>query len=391
MIEFKPVHAEMGPFGHWSVDDKIFYVKRDALVYASRDPEAKIVYRYYDGLFRNFDRTKIGKLPLSTLYRTRAQQLREQYDHLTLYYSGGADSHNILMTFVNSGIKLDNVFVNWPKKTIGSSLYTPNTVDNSARNMLSEWDYSIKPTLDWLAANHPEVPIEVGDWSENIDEKYYVDDRFTDAAIYWGVGSLPRNQNVSRVSREEFDKGRRVASIFGMDKPCLFLHPDDVTVSMFFHDTAFQTATNCVGTFEPFYWTPYMPLLAYEMAYAMLQWYELHPDKRHYIRSHPMRTTREAMNEFNNELTRQICYPETWDGRFQSGKPYAGVRNDRDFWLFENPEFKRIVDRWRWTHTGFMQEIDSRFLDEKGGILPIRGILHHLGQFTQAHVDNSNI
>lgn len=51
------------------------------------------------------------KESMEELCYRRAQQLRDQYDYLILYYSGGADSKTILETFLKYNIPLDEVVV----------------------------------------------------------------------------------------------------------------------------------------------------------------------------------------------------------------------------------------------------------------------------------------
>lgn len=383
MIDFKSAHGSAGPWGHWTVGDRIFYVKREALEHASLFPTLAINYKWHDSVWEKFDRTRLGKTSMTDLYRIRAQQIRDRYDWVTLNYSGGSDSHNILVAFVKNNIKLDLVYVNWPMKTVNNrAVYTANSTDTSARNILSEWDYCIEPTLKWLAEHHPEIRIEIGDWSDDLSEKQYSDDNFLKASTYWGAGSLFRNLNESKVTREKVDQGLKVADLFGFDKPHLFLYPDDITVGMFFHDAAFQTATNATGTFEPFYWSPDLPELAFEMAYSNFQYYEANPQDRKYIRSSPMRVSREVTNEFNNELCRKICYADSWNAAtFQAGKPYAGVRTDRDAWLYELGDFSRLIESWTYHHQGFLSRINPKFFDEKGGLHPIRSKTFYLGTF----------
>lgn len=390
MIEFKPVKGLMGPFGHWHVKDKLFYTKREAFEYASTLPDASIVWRYYNEVFDGYDTQNLGKIPLQLLYPARAKQLRESYDWLTLNYSGGSDSHNILMTYINNGIKLDHVYVNWPMKTVDNkTVYVPNTADKSSRNLLSEWDYAIKPTLDWLKTEHPDILIEVGDWTQDLNEKQYREENFMRAATYWGAGSLFRNLNQSAVARKKVDAGLKVADIYGFDKPHLFLHPDNVTVSMFFHDVAFQTATNATGTFEPFYWTPHLPELAFEMAHVNFKWYNNNPKARKYLRTYPMKVSREIVNEYNNELCRKICYPHTWEiNKFQSGKPWQGIRTDRDFWIYKLPDFRRLVSAWQYHHGGFLDKINERYFDENGSLIPIRSQFYVIGKFDKPWVES---
>lgn len=383
MIEFKTVRGTMGPWGHWSVGENIFHVKKDALEFATKHLHLPVYYRWYNRVWDSFNRAKLGKVSLDELYRIRAEQLRQKYSWLTLHYSGGADSHNILYTFLKNKIKLDHIYINWPKKTVNNSaVYTANSVDQSAKNILSEWELCIVPTLKYLAQHHPEIQIEIGDWSENLTENHFKDESFIAASGFWGAGSLFRNLNESKVSKDKIDKGINAADMFGFDKPHLFLHPDNITVSMFFHDAAFQTSTNAVGAFEPFYWSPDLPELAYEMAYSNFQFYNAHPAERHYIRSGPMRVTKEICNEYNNTLSRKLCYSTSWDmNKFQAGKPYDGKRMDRDFWIYENKEFDRLVDVWQHNYQGFLSNISKTFFDHTGAVNPIRSKLFYLGTF----------
>lgn len=369
----------MGPWGTWVAGEHSFHSKRDALIFASRTNVPKVEFRWYDQVWAGYDTKNLGRIDLDALYLQRAQQLRDTYDHLCLYYSGGADSHNILMTFINNGIKLDQVYVNWPMQAVKGRYYTPNTEDTSASNILSEWDFAIEPTLKWLAQTHPEIVIEVGDWSSLLDEKYYQDDRFLSSPLWWGVGSLPRNLNGSQLAQEHLDRGRRVASVYGFDKPTLAM-AEDQRVYMFFHDTAFLTASNTVGEFEPFYWSPALPALSYEMAYQLFRYFDDRPQERMYLRRRPTLKNIEEINEHNNEATRRVCYARTWpQGRFQAGKPWDGRRTDRDRWIYNRPEYARIVNAWNYNYSGFLQEISPRFLNRHGALNPIRTRGFYLG------------
>ena len=87
--------------GYWQVGDKKFSNKFYALLHATKTSQ-HIEYIYFDDVWKNFDRNLLGKIGLKELYRQRAQQLRDQYDYLILYFSGGADSYNVLCSFVDT-------------------------------------------------------------------------------------------------------------------------------------------------------------------------------------------------------------------------------------------------------------------------------------------------
>jgi hypothetical protein len=375
-----------GPLGHWQVSrldaTNRYFDKRSALIAASKHKDSNVTYHWYDDIWSEFDKSKLGSSSLQHLYRQRAQQLRDEYDYLTLHYSGGADSHNILMTFVQNNIHLDNIFTNWPKIAIDSKIYKPNDIDKSSFNLLSEWDYCVLPTLQWIARYRPEINIEVGDWSANLNDRLYQPESFLKSSTYYGAGCLPRNQNFSKHSQKNLDQGKKVASIYGYDKPRLFLNRDLTTVSMFFSDVSMQTASNYLGEFEAFYWSPKLPQLIFEMAYSILKYYEQNPDLRKYLRSRPLRAPIDQVVEFNNYVARKVLYPDTWNiNTFQTEKSFSAVIRDKDFWLYQSPNFDRLISSWRWQFQGFLDEIDDRFRTESGSLVPLNTRLYTIGKF----------
>ena len=98
------------PQGYWKVRDKKFINKAEALRFASKVVRP-VEYIYFDHVWKNFDRSLLGKYSLDELYKQRALQLREKYDYLILYFSGGADSYNVLRSFIDNGIKIDEVII----------------------------------------------------------------------------------------------------------------------------------------------------------------------------------------------------------------------------------------------------------------------------------------
>ena len=204
---------------YWSVADKIFYNKFDALLYAS-EIKMPVTFSYYDDTWEKFSRVGLGSANLNNLYKKRAQQLRDEYDYLILYFSGGSDSYNVLRSFIDNGIRLDEVCVKWPMVVIEKQLYTPNTRDSSAFNYLSEWDYAIKPVLNQLSQTHPEIKIEISDWSDKFIPDVYNEENlkkvnaWNDVEIGFTLATSPNELRLA-------EKGKKVASIYGIEKPII--------------------------------------------------------------------------------------------------------------------------------------------------------------------------
>jgi hypothetical protein len=347
---------------HWTVGHKVFYNKRDALIYASQQKLNldNIRLSYFHNVWENFDRSKLGKTNLDELYKQRAQQLRDTYDYLILYYSGGADSHNVLMTFINNDIPLDEVCVKWPKVLTDNKFYTPNCIDKSARNFWSEWDFSVKPSLKWLSTNYPKIKITIKDYVES-HEKIDIASLF-DKLNFVRPGGMLLNSVTS--DTEKYLKFKKIAHIYGIDKPQIGFHKNKFY--MFFSDVAFDQAGQSDITptgVECFYWTPLMPIIAFEQAYQLIQYLKINYDLLDtHMRFPDMPVIRNITAfQLQNDLAKQILYT-TWDNRFQANKPIFGNRKDKFFWFYESPEFANLRKLHEFEIRQRIDEISDTFL-----------------------------
>ena len=74
------------PLGYYQVGKETFAYKSPAVTYASITNE-KLKWIFYPEVWRNFinnRRYQLGQVELDTLYKIRAQQLRDKYDYLIL-------------------------------------------------------------------------------------------------------------------------------------------------------------------------------------------------------------------------------------------------------------------------------------------------------------------
>lgn len=318
--------------GFWQVNSQIYLNKYQAFYSASREGLG-VRFIYNDDIWEKFDRTLCGKIGLNELYRQRAQQLRDRYDYLVLYYSGGADSHNVLRTFIDNKIKLDEICVKWPDALRDGKFYTPNVGDKSTANFWSEWNFSIRPVLEWVSKNTT-IKINIIDPLKNygqIDVESIIDVVDHDR----NPGAIILNNFISNANTD-FDF--KVGNIYGIDKPLLVLK--DNQIHLFFSDFPFTTLSkNSIvqDSAECFYWAPDFPLLTYEMAHRVANVYKSNPIWIEYLRwGNP-----DITGQFHNDLVRQTCYT-TWDWRFQADKPTDGARNDKYGWFNRSTELVDI-------------------------------------------------
>lgn len=360
-------------YGCWVANNKIFNSKFDALRYASSVPGASVYFYYHDHVWANFDRSLLGKIPLTQLYKERAQQLRDKYDHLVLHYSGGSDSHNILHTFITNNIKLDEISVRWPKPLQDGKFYTPNTLDTSARNAASEWDFAIKPALKWIADNRPEIKITVAEYANDLTEQEtstkHLESRLLSMnTSRGGLAMLSMWTDVSLEANMVQQQNKNTAHIFGIDKPILVLK--DGTVCMQFMDGVFETANPPNNRLEEkveiFYWSPDFPILPMEQAYQTALYFKTRKEMHDLLGSSENLTQEQILKKFDEQglLQKSIIYKDSWNNNtFQAGKPNL-LRSDWYFWLYESNELSRLRTGWINAMKNLTEGVDKKFLLE---------------------------
>lgn len=350
--------------GYYSVNEEIFANKMYAVKRAI-STKSDVKWHYFDDVFSSVNTSNLGQVSLSELYRQRAQQLRDSYDCLVLYYSGGSDSWNVLNTFLKNNIKLDCVYVYRPVRATDKDLYIPNQLDFSDRNHVSEWDFVIKKDLDWLAAHHPDIHIEIGDWTDvMINANNTSFERILETATTQNsLCTLFKNVCPCQYERRMLDRGNTVGKVMGIDKPKL--EEVDGKCYFYFVDTScpyLPVDDNPAGV-EYFYISPDFPSLTVEQAYAVLSYYKNLPEKMYMLRDESRRYPTEWDNWTYEQIyqviykkeadERPVLYPD-WDmHRFQSGKAAPrvslppGVRSGEEF-LWKLDEFKLASSKWEY-------------------------------------------
>jgi len=327
--------------GYYLVGEKKFYNKTLALMESFRT-RYQPQWVFNDAVYGAIDWTIPIEESLSSIYRRRAQQLRDQYDYLVLYFSGGADSMNILHAFIDNGIHLDEIVMQLPA-LVESKL---NDQDRTNGNIHSEIKYSAAPHLEKYSNQLVNTRITYQDFSKNVIELLEKDD--------WAdLVPMTTNITVSGIGRQLAPlteqhiltlcgQGRRVAQILGIDKPLVVYDGQhylgffmDLNVS---HSPAIdiahiknkddQIATHY--TTELFYWTPDMPEIVVKQCQEIKKNCELDPAKRNLW----SQTEKLHITAFRSAM-HPIIYPGQDTPEFQTDKPISSVRRWQDQWFWD--------------------------------------------------------
>ena len=216
-------------------------------------------WNYNDEFFGQFDWQVEPSEDIRELYKQRALELRQNYDYLVLYYSGGHDSSNTLYAFLDNGIPLDEVCVYYSRH---------DTVSNQYKELNTlTWN-----KVKWLKDKYPHQKFRIIDyadmyknWSDIIASYGYKDDLFDVFGSMLSVNRIIADEFYQTVPdwNQLIANGKKFAWVFGADKP-MVRYLDGAWIFNF-HDAFVQCRMTPLrqlyddgtrGSYEYFYWSP---------------------------------------------------------------------------------------------------------------------------------------
>lgn len=329
-------------FGHYTVGDDPTPVYHLKLALEKRKATGGTVkFIYHDQLFATANTAIEPSQSLLELYCERVRQLREKYDYLVLYYSGGADSHNILKCFEYTDTKLDEIV---------------SFVDSSYKSKDSKISSEIYrvalPEVIQYQQRYPECKYSLIEIRE-VQNKLFTDsafnfDLYQDTSYHltpFGIMHYYGLYYEDRFHRMR-DQGKRVGVIQGIDKVRL-KHINGKWSFNFTDWSSYFGQKHYFRNFptydEFFYWTPDLPNLVIKQAHVAAKYMD-------YLDSisadHPYRNnemvnvvTRKSGAKTNWEYANHIIYPFWKQGTFSTGKTFESyISNARDNTLTSNQD-----------------------------------------------------
>ena len=256
-------HTDPQRIGHtyWSVGDYKTINKIAAIERANGDIN-QVKFQCMDDTWSTIDNTKEPTTSWNDLLNIRAWQLRDRYSYLALLYSGGWDSHTVLMTYVNNNIPLDEIII-WDRT---SYIEDPELDDayQTAKKIIQDNNLKTKLTvfeIPW--GHHANVYKEAGD-------NY----------LYLPGCPTQFNQTGRIIHHEALDsflkiKNQHVPGTAGFieahDKPRVNLW--EGRWYHFYIDSAMYQYVG-KGASEMFYYTPDLPELQLKQAYMSIRYFE---------------------------------------------------------------------------------------------------------------------
>lgn len=323
--------------GYYRVGFKKFSNKTMALLENHRTGY-ELEWIFNDDVYGSIDWSIPIETPLMELYKRRAYQLREQYDYIVLYYSGGADSTNALHAFMDNNIFIDEIVMHLPEavKT------TLNDKDISNLNYYSEVEYAAVAHLKkYKNSLHPNTKISINDFSKTGLELLNKEDWFDSSPLCLSVSI----SGILRQITQEYDsyhlklqeKNKSIAYVLGIDKPLVYFNGIDYLC--YFMDTSTyhyispvdfnKSGVNNVST-EFFYWTPDMP----EIVIKQAQDIKKHCEQNPWAKFMASEALTRHISEYRPVL-HPVIYPDYTCEQFQTEKPSTHIMRPMDNWFWQ--------------------------------------------------------
>ncbi len=278
--------------GYYKVNGKIYSSKLDAVL-AAKASNSKVEWDFFDGVFSKVKWNEEPVLSLDELYRIRANQIREKYDYVIVFCSGGADSNNVIRTFMKNNIKVDEVIALAPMSGLKNWDFNQATLDEG--NTISETKFALFPILEEIRNNAPDIRITINDFFEDILQ--YKDEEWTYKAA-GNIVTVLTSHFTDVLKFAHIDKlveqGKRIALVYGTDKPIIRIgYNGDMYLA--FSDSGVNYLNMPEERCNPlvdrvlFYWTPDLPELLVKQAHVVAKAISL-PEYNHvkeYLKARP--------------------------------------------------------------------------------------------------------
>lgn len=370
--------------GYYKVGSHIFYNKLQAILYAN-PTRADITWHFNNEVFDNCNWLVEPPISLEILYAERARQLREQFDYIIIMASGGADSTNVIYTFLNNNIRVDEIVASAPIS--GLNNWTVDVKDKSPGNIISETTLAQLPLLDKISKSHPNIKLTVNDYFTDI-LNFKTDEWIYESSSHWIHFSGATRHSLDKFHhiRDLAESGKRIGVIYGIDKPiiCRAMSGNLYTVVM---DPVVNIICPHFKDKYPnvesvmFYYSPDLPELMIKQAHEVCRWI-YKPENEHAravlwdkSKSHDFNLSNERASIYQRSIVPCI-YPTIKEqyNVWQALKQGIGFRGgfQLDEWIFKLHGREKFVQMVQSDLKLFVSKIDNKYLaneDKNDGFL----------------------
>ena len=355
-------------FGYYLCGNLKTYSKIEALEHAHLI-NTPVQWIFNDAVFSTHPWHIDTQIDLKRLYKKRAEQIRNKYDYIVIWYSGGVDSFTMLNTFKENNIHVDEIaqfHAHEGEKTWDS--YLNKEVK----------DVAIPQTLEFLKLM-PRTKHRIVDLTSIMKSVFNEGNNRLDFIYYgnhmFGPHHLARSYLREKVAdwAKIIASGKKLCFVYGSDKPPVRYDVANDKYNLQFSDII----DSCVGPRtqilnreeehdELFYWSPDAMDLIARQAHIIVNYMRNPPkedlDSRYLTRNLwtkrmgldgkyiPYNSADKTRTKINNRLYRittaglnRLIYPDWREDTFSLGKQSTGIFTPRDRWWFKAQKNKDQV------------------------------------------------
>lgn len=341
--------------GYYSCNNFYFNSKIEACIYGTTNKQ-QVKWHFNDEVFDNYPWEIEPVESLDELYNRRAREIREKYDYVLLAFSGGGDSNNVLESFMRQGLHIDEIVTNVMKDYNSVTVLDPKVIENW--NEAAEFNFQTLPRLEYVKKVSPNTKITILDLSSYV-VKFFEEQKdeswlnFTRERL--NVSGLMRHNFIHfNEVRKQFDKGKKIAMVLGIEKPRTRINRDGV-LTMFFGDQAVNIATTQEFMFdysnayiENFYWHPTCANMIAKQVHVIKKFLENTPEMIPVWTPSISGDFQRMFRSVHERVLRPILYASSWRNTYwQANKSTLDWYSEIDNWFLKGFNETREFGVWK--------------------------------------------
>ena len=389
--------------GYYVVNNQKFHSKIQALICASEllnrinqkisessfkieDPKILIKWNFNDEIFQAYNWKIEPEEDLDTLYHRRALQLRQKYDHIIVYYSGGSDSHNMIMSFLNQNLFIDEIIVHHVNSGIKILENLEMSNVDARIQPLTETKLQLFPRLKEISSLSPKTKIKIFDTTNHTIENF---SNKQDGSWILNVREELNPIDSAKYNFIQFDnykkiveKNTKIGILVGLDKPKIRINNEKIylcfvdrvyNINLFYQELEKYSNSQV----EFFYSSPDACELICKQSHELKKWVlssknnikiltDNHGvDHSIYLKvKEKIETLNRISRLFFEENARSILYPTTWKKDwFQAKKSTLNWNSEADFWFHSRFDSNSLQGScWKNSIKYIREKIDEKLL-----------------------------
>jgi len=335
--------------GYYTCNGQEFESKIQALMLANITGQP-VNWNFNNQVFDRYNWSQEPELTLDQLYDQRAREIREKYDYVVLSYSGGADSNNVLESFLRQNLHIDEIVYN-AALVATEKLNVFDPAETAAWNVNAEFKLHTANRLHQIKLRSPGTKITVNDTTNATIEGFekHPDGEWisTQKEVLNPMGVHNFNYAYFRDLRVMFDKGKKIAIIVALDKPKIrvvdgscYLYFIDKTANIVTTQDHLKEYPNARTEF--FYWHPNSCDMLAKQAHTVLKLINYNPQFKAIFED----TSVKAVRFTQERVLRNMIYT-TWKQEwFQADKSLNDWNCEFDDWFIQGHKGTKAHSHW---------------------------------------------